>query len=73
MIERYSRPEMASVFTDQTRIQRWLQVEQAVLEALADEGLAPRSAAEALAAVSSVDPGAVARREEGGVAEQGQG
>ncbi len=63
MIARYSRPEMASVFTDQSRMNRWLEIERAVLAALVDEGTAPKEALDALASVHSVDVAAVAARE----------
>jgi len=48
MIERYSRPQMTSIFSDQTRFEIWLQVETLALEGMVQEGLAP---AEALKAV----------------------
>ncbi|MCW2959997.1 MAG: adenylosuccinate lyase, partial [Thermoleophilia bacterium] len=63
MISRYSRPEMAKVFTDQAKVDRWLAVEQAVLVALADAGIAPRAAADALASLERVDVVAVQERE----------
>lgn len=63
MIARYSRPEMASVFTDQSRMNRWLDVERAVLAALVAEGSAPPAALDALADVTHVDVEAVAARE----------
>jgi adenylosuccinate lyase len=44
MIERYSRPEMASLFTDEARFSRWLDVEVAVCEVLARRGEIPAEA-----------------------------
>lgn len=41
MIARYSRPEMASIWTDQNRYQVWLEVELAVCEELAKQGWIP--------------------------------
>lgn len=44
MIERYSRPEMASIWTDQNRYQKWLDVEMAVCEAWHELGEIPSQA-----------------------------
>jgi adenylosuccinate lyase len=63
MISRYSRPEMAALFTDQARMDAWLRVEQAALRAMAHEGIAPASAAEALAELRAVDVDRVQARE----------
>ncbi len=46
MIPRYSRPEMAALWTDQAKYDRWLDVEVAACEAWADLGQIPREAAE---------------------------
>ncbi len=45
MIERYSRPEMAALWTAEARYSRWLEIELAACEAMADRGLVPRAAA----------------------------
>src|ERR1041384_2656504 len=45
MIPRYTRPEMGKIWEDQNKYRRWLDVELAVTETLADEGLVPREAA----------------------------
>ena len=45
MIPRYSRPEMARVWDDGHKFQKWLDVEMAVCDALADRGLIPKQAA----------------------------
>ena len=45
MIPRYSRPEMARVWDDGHKFQKWLDVELAVCDALADRGLIPKQAA----------------------------
>lgn len=63
MIERYSRPEMAALFTDQARMNGWLRVEQAALRAMAHEGIAPAAAADALDQLTSVDVDRVQARE----------
>lgn len=44
MIERYSTPEMTAVWTDQARMQTWLEVELAVCEAWAELGVIPPAA-----------------------------
>jgi adenylosuccinate lyase len=43
MIERYSRPEMKKVWSDENKYTRWLDVEIAVCDAWADLGVIPRS------------------------------
>lgn len=44
MIDRYSRPEMADLFSEQARFSRWLDVEIAVCEVLARHGVVPAKA-----------------------------
>ncbi|NLL89530.1 MAG: adenylosuccinate lyase [Dehalococcoidales bacterium] len=44
MIERYSRPQMKQVWSDENKFSRWLDVEIAVCEAWAELGKIPRSA-----------------------------
>ena len=44
MIERYSRPEMKKVWTDDSKFDKWLQVEIAVCEAWAEVGAIPKEA-----------------------------
>lgn len=46
MIPRYSRPEMAAIWSDQAKYQRWLDVEVAACEAWAELGRVPSEAAE---------------------------
>ncbi len=46
MIERYSRPQMAGIWTDAGKLDRWLRVEVAVVDAWADAGRVPREDAE---------------------------
>ena len=41
MIERYSRPRMKAVWSDKSKYDKWLQVELAVCEAWAEEGVIP--------------------------------
>src|SRR5437868_2013316 len=42
MIQRYSRPEMREIWTEQRKLEIWLQIELLASEALADEGLVPK-------------------------------
>jgi len=44
MIERYSRPEMKQVWLDESKFAKWLQVEIAVCEAWAEQGVVPKEA-----------------------------
>ncbi len=46
MIERYSRPGMAAVWTEEGKLDRWLQVEVAVVDAWAEAGRVPPGDAE---------------------------
>ena len=48
MIPRYSRDEMASIWTDENRFKIWLEVETLALEAMAKEGKVPEEAAKEL-------------------------
>ncbi len=44
MIERYTRPEMGAIWTDQNRFQKWLDVEMAVCEVWSELGEIPPDA-----------------------------
>ena len=48
MIARYSRPAMAGVWSEQRKLERWLEVELAALDAWADVGRVPPEAADAI-------------------------
>src|SRR5215475_14011352 len=48
MIERYTRPEMGAIWTDENRFQRWLDVEIAVCEVHAAMGTIPRDAVQTI-------------------------
>jgi len=48
VIPRYTRPEMGSIWTDQNKFQKWLEVEIATAEVEAEAGLIPKSAARAI-------------------------
>ncbi|MBA3377311.1 MAG: adenylosuccinate lyase, partial [Chloroflexia bacterium] len=44
MIDRYTRPEMGALWTDEAKIQQWLAVELSVCEAWARRGRIPAEA-----------------------------
>ena len=48
MIARYTRPEMGQIWSEENKYRRWLDVELAASEALAESGEVPGEAAEAL-------------------------
>ena len=48
MIARYTRPEMARIWSDENRFRTWLAVEVAATETLAAAGIVPRDAAKAI-------------------------
>ncbi|MCX8032130.1 MAG: adenylosuccinate lyase [Thermoleophilia bacterium] len=64
MIERYTTPEMAAVWTDRARMEAWLQVELAVCEAWARLGRIPREAVEEIKAKATFDVERVKQIEE---------
>ena len=43
MIPRYTRPEMGAIWTEQNKVQKWLDVELAALRALAHYGFIPKN------------------------------
>jgi len=48
LIARYTRPEMGRIWGEENRFRTWLDVEIAATETLADAGIVPRQAAEAI-------------------------
>ncbi|RLB43427.1 MAG: adenylosuccinate lyase [Deltaproteobacteria bacterium] len=44
MIPRYTRPDMGRIWEDENRYSKWLDVELAACEAMAEEGIVPREA-----------------------------
>ena len=48
MIPRYTRPEMARIWSDENRFRTWLAVEIAATETLAAAGQVPKAAAKAI-------------------------
>ncbi len=61
MIERYTRAEMAALWTDAARYERWLDIELALVEVFEEDGSAPRGTASQIRAGVRLD---VARIEE---------
>ncbi|MBI1749115.1 MAG: adenylosuccinate lyase [Acidobacteria bacterium] len=55
MIPRYTRPEMGRVWSDENKYRKWLEVELAATETLADLSQVPRGAAAALRTRAKVD------------------
>ena len=53
MIARYSRPEMARVWSEERKLEHWLEVELAALDAWAELGVVPAEAARAIRARAS--------------------
>jgi adenylosuccinate lyase len=55
LIARYTRAEMGRVWSDENKFQKWLDVELAVTETLAEAGIVPREAAAKLRERARVD------------------
>ena len=53
MIPRYTRPRMGKIWEDQNKYQRWLDVELAVVETLAEQGIIPKHEAAEIKARAS--------------------
>ena len=63
MIERYTRPEMGAVWSEQRKLETWLQVELAVVEALAEQGVVPEEDAATVRDRAAFTVDAVKQRE----------
>ena len=63
MIERYTRPEMGVVWSERRKLDAWLQVELAVVDALAEQGLVPAADADVIRDRASFTVEAVKERE----------
>jgi len=63
LIARYTRPEMGRIWSEDNRYQAWLEVELAASETLAELGLVPREAAQALRAHAAVSAARIAEIE----------
>jgi adenylosuccinate lyase len=64
VIERYTRPEMGAVWSEQRKLDTWLQVELAVVDALADRGVVPDGDAAEIRDRASFTVEAVKEREQ---------
>ena len=55
MISRYTRPEMGHIWSEENKFQKWLDVELAATETLAEAGMVPREAARKLRERARID------------------
>lgn len=55
MIPRYTRPEMAQIWTEENKLQKWLEVELAALEGLAHYGYIPKEVPSKVKAKAAFD------------------
>jgi adenylosuccinate lyase len=63
VIERYTRPEMGAVWSEQRKLEAWLEVELAVTDALAERGVVPTGDATQIRERASFTVDAVKERE----------
>jgi adenylosuccinate lyase len=63
VIPRYTRPEMGAVWSEQRKLDNWLAVELAVVDALAEQGVVPGPDAESIRAQAAFTVDAVKERE----------
>jgi adenylosuccinate lyase len=63
VIERYTRPEMGAVWSERRKFDAWLQVELAVVDALAEQGVVPAGDADTIRDRASFTIEAVKERE----------
>ena len=63
MIDRYTRPEMGRIWSDQHKLETWLQVEVAATRALARHGIVPEADLKQIEERASFDLEAVRERE----------
>jgi len=63
LIERYTRPAMGGIWTDENKYRCWLRVESAASAVLAEDGVIPAAAAEAIATKATVSAARVAEIE----------
>jgi adenylosuccinate lyase len=50
LIDRYTRPAMGKIWTEESKYRCWLEVESAASTVLAEDGVIPTAAAQAIAA-----------------------
>ena len=63
MIERYTRPEMGAIWSERHKLETWLQVELAVVDVLAEQGVVPDEDAATIRDRASFTVEAVKERE----------
>jgi adenylosuccinate lyase len=63
LIERYTRPAMGGIWTEENKYRCWLQVEAAASTVLAEDGVIPAAAAHAIATKATVSAARVAEIE----------
>jgi adenylosuccinate lyase len=63
VIQRYTRPAMGRIWTDENKYRCWLQVESAASCVLAEDGVIPTAAAEAIASIATVSAARVEKIE----------
>src|SRR5690606_8793632 len=63
MIPRYSRPEMAAIWSDETKYAIWLEIETLAAEAMEQLGTIPAGTAEAIRARGAFDIARIAENE----------
>ena len=63
MIERYTRPEMGTIWSERRKLDTWLQVELAVVDALVEHGLVPQEDGDVIRDRASFTVEAVKERE----------
>ena len=63
VIARYTRPEMGEIWSQQRKLETWLEVELAATEAWTEEGMVPKEAAEAARSQAAFTVEAVNERE----------
>jgi adenylosuccinate lyase len=56
MIPRYARPQMSSIWAPEARFRIWFEIEAHALDAMAELGIVPKQAAEAVWARGAFDP-----------------
>ena len=56
MIDRYCRPEMARIWSEENRFQKWLQIEILATEALGRMGKVPKQAVDRIRKKARIDP-----------------
>jgi adenylosuccinate lyase len=64
VIDRYTRPEMGRVWSEERKLATWLEVELAVTDALAEQGIVPVDDARLIRERARATPQAVREREE---------